>query len=147
MQQKNTDLTEKTSFESEKLPELSADLLQFLSNPKGFLRAIFNDLVHEVATNLPHNAPPPPNQEPQYIGLESAYDQYLKQFYAKSYVYLLVSKKAIPHQKLGKKIVFEVSELLEWIKAGRYDYSKTLREQKATEYIQKKPLKNGKSKQ
>lgn len=57
MQQKNTDLTEKTSFESEKLPKLFRGLQQFIHSAKDFFsKAFFTNSLYAVNSNLPYNA-------------------------------------------------------------------------------------------
>lgn len=52
-------------------------------------------------------------------------------------IYGLVSRSAIPHNKVGKKLYFSKQDLFEWIKSGRkMTVAETMA--KATEYLQLK---------
>ena len=60
---------------------------------------------------------------------------------AKSSVYGLVHQKKIPFNKVGKKLYFSKSTILQWINNGKHNTKSDI-ETKADEYLMKNPLIN-----
>ena len=58
---------------------------------------------------------------------------------SKPTLYGLVHKKSIPYSKKGKRLYFQKSELLDWIKSGKTETRSSL-ENKADQYLSKNRL-------
>lgn len=91
-------------------------------------------LLQDLKTT--HSAPAPAEEElPDIIKIAEAAKE---TGFKASYLYEMVSKKAIPYHKVGNSLRFSRSELRSWIRAGRPAIMQQAVENMATNYILKK---------
>lgn len=86
----------------------------FEESLKNFIRPIIADIfAEERRRNQPTEEK---KREPEFIGIDEACELLGK---ARATVYSLVSKRAVPSYKRGKRLYFKKDELLSWIESGR----------------------------
>lgn len=122
-----------TSFVSQKANE---NLLSFFANPYEFIKSAVRTVLAETSTS---ETPSEISYDNDLISLDIAHKTILSNLYTKPYLYQLVSQKAIPSLKIGKKVMFRKTELLAWIAAGCYDYGKAQIEKSAIAYVNSNP--------
>ena len=145
----NDKITEKTNKDDKNISFFvsnSAETLQsFFANPFEFIKSAVRTVLAETSTSSETSTSTSEiSYDNDLISLDIAHKTILSNLYTKPYLYQLVSQKAIPSLKIGKKIMFRKSELLAWINAGCYDYGKAQIEKSAIEYVNSNPNKKGK---
>jgi excisionase family DNA binding protein len=98
------------------------------------VQEIRNMLREEVRNALKESPQIHGNQSPEYLAIQELSE--LLNLAVPS-IYGLVHRKQIPYIKRGKKLIFEKSQIEEWLKNGRHKTKQEI-DQEAAEHVQRK---------
>ena len=101
------------------------------------IMAVMYDKLNELGDKVDRLMPTEKSEEPQWMNV-AALIEYLPNHPAEQTVYGWTSARKIPFHKRGKSILFNKTEIDQWMSSRTYSKSQEEMEQEAMSYINRK---------